>query len=121
LQQEADVARELLHLKVQTTLDSSKKDLLGSWKVLLPLVVTAGIKQFTGNQPRTATTAGNPFLATFEEGFHAFQRPGNEKWLALFPIVLRLWELWQDRPRGASEQVYSQAQEEPVIMEEAVL
>lgn len=103
LQQEANVARELLHLKVQGTIDSGKKSLLGSWKVILPLVVAAGIQQFTGNNASTATTRQrtkeneNAFIATFQEGFHAFQQPGNEKWVALIPIILRLWELWQDR------------------------
>jgi hypothetical protein len=121
LQQEADVALELLHLKVQTTLESGNKGLLGSWKAIIPLVITAGIKKFAGDQPRTATMGGNPFFATFQEGFHAFQRPGNEKWLALFPVILRLWELWQDRPTGASDQASLPVQQEPIRMDEPAL
>lgn len=97
LQQEANVARELLHLKVQGTLDIGKNSLLGGWKAIIPLVVTAGIKQFVGSRPRMAAGRGDNFFATFQEGFNAFQRPGSEKWIALFPILLHLWEQWQDR------------------------
>ncbi|WP_367390447.1 hypothetical protein [Lewinella sp. LCG006] len=99
LQQEANVAQELLHLKVQGTIDSSKVRLLGSWKVLLPVAITAGIQHFVKNSaPRTTTAATdeNAFFATFQEGFQAFQRPSHERWGALIPVLLRLWELWQN-------------------------
>ncbi len=96
LQQEADVARELLHLKVQTAIDTGKRGLLGSWKAIIPIALTAGLKQFSSAKPRGATTGENTFFDTFQEGFKAFQQPGNGKWVALFPIIIRLWEQWQE-------------------------
>lgn len=124
LQQEADVARELLHFKVQGAIESSKKGLLGSWKAIIPVVLAAGIQQFTSNNssriPR-GTRGENEFFATFQEGFHAFQRPGNERWIALFPIIIRLWELWQDRQDERSELVPSPVNQESIIRKESAL
>lgn len=122
LQQEAEVARELLHFKVQGAIDSSKKGLLGSWKAIIPVVIAAGIQQFTSkNASRVARgdQGENEFFATFQEGYHAFQRPGNERWIALFPIIIRLWELWQDRQDEKSELVSSPASQQPIIKKES--
>jgi hypothetical protein len=121
LQQEANVARELLHRKVQGTLDSGKKSLLGSWKAIIPLVITAGIKQFAGSKPRMVSGGEDNFFATFQEGFNAFQRPGSEKWVALFPILLRLWEQWQDRQSVAEAQSTTPIRREAIVPEAAVL
>jgi hypothetical protein len=115
LQQEANAARDLLHLKVQGTIDSGKKGLLGSWKAIIPLIITASIKQFASNNSSRKATVGseeNAFFATFQEGFHAFQQPGNEKWLALFPVIIRLWEQWQDHQEEKFKQAPSSANSE---------
>ncbi len=124
LEQEANVARELLHLKVQSSLESGKNSLLGSWKAIVPLAITAGIKHFADGKPRMASGREDNFFATFQEGVNAFQRPGNEKWMALFPIIIRLWEQWQDRQSAAPAEAtvpirhHTVVPEEPIFREE---
>lgn len=120
LQQEANLAKELLHLKVQGTIDSSKMRLLGNWKAIVPVAIAAGIQQFTKNdepQRTMAATDENAFFAAFQEGFHAFQRPSNERWVALFPVLLRLWELWQDSQAQQSTPVSPPAPVAPMTKE----
>ena len=121
LQQEANVARELLHLKVQTTIDTGKSGLLGSWKAIVPFALTVGLKQFTSGKPREATSGGNPFFDTFQEGFNVFRQPGNEKWIALLPIIMRLWEQWQDHQTVSHQQSFSAQRQEAVNVDNTSL
>lgn len=104
LEQEADVARELLHLKVQTAIDTGKRGLLGSWKAIIPIAITAGLKQFSSAKPREETMRGNAFFDTFQEGFKVFQGPSKERWVALLPIIIRLWEQWQEHQMVSDHQ-----------------
>lgn len=118
LQKEADVARELLHLKVQTAIDTGTRGLLGSWKAIIPIAVTAGLKQFSSTKPRGATMGERAFFDTFQEGFNAFQQPGNGKWAALFPIIIRLWSQWQEHQTVGDQQRSSPKGQEYVNVED---
>lgn len=107
LRNEAASARELFQTQLTVTAKSGKDALLSNWKTVLPIVAAVGTKKFFSRSPEEdyhAAQEPNSLLENIQEGLHIIQRPGNEKWIALFPVVKRLFDHWQLRNYANSEE-----------------